>query len=111
MAEFVNDTLVLVVDLGSDGVAAYRLDLDTGRLSPAPAPWSALPPGFGPRHLALLPAHLVALAGELSGEIALLALDPETGALTLLDTERAEREFGAESRPAGSWPPLTADSW
>jgi 6-phosphogluconolactonase (cycloisomerase 2 family) len=31
----------------------------------------------------------VALAGELSGEIALLALDPATGALSLLDTERA----------------------
>jgi 6-phosphogluconolactonase len=89
MAEFVDDTLVLVVDLGSDGVAAYRLDLDTGRLMPAPSPWSALPPGFGPRHLALLPEHLVALAGELSGEIALLSLDAETGALSLLDTERA----------------------
>jgi len=89
MASFVGDNLLLAVDLGADGVAAYRLDPDTGRLLPAPASWSALPAGFGPRHLVVLPENHLALAGELSGEIALLVLDPETGGLRLLDVERA----------------------
>ena len=100
MATFVTDTLVLAVDLGTDGVAAYRLDIATGRLVPAPVPWSSLPPGFGPRHLVVLPDNFVALAGELSGEIALLRLDPETGALTLLDIERAS-ESAVTSAPSG----------
>ncbi len=100
MATFVSDTLVLAVDLGGDGIAAYRLDTATGRLSPASAPWSSLPAGFGPRHLVVLPENLVALAGELSGEIALLRLDPETGALTLLDIERAS-ESAVPSAPSG----------
>jgi 6-phosphogluconolactonase (cycloisomerase 2 family) len=89
MAVFVTETLLLAVDLGVDGVAAYRLDGETGRLSPAQVPWSVLPAGFGPRHLVVLPRDLIALAGELSGEIALLRLDPETGALSLLGVERA----------------------
>jgi len=100
MATFVTDTLVLAVDLGTDGVAAYRLDVATGRLAAAPVPWSSLPPGFGPRHLVVLPDGLVALAGELSGEIALLRLDPGTGQLTLLDLERAS-ESAVPSAPSG----------
>jgi len=100
MAVFVDETLLLAVDLGADGVAAYRLDTETGRLAPAPAPWSALPPGFGPRHLVVLPGNLVALAGELSGEIALLELDPATGALSMLDIERASGS-AIPSAPSG----------
>ena len=100
MATFVTDTLLLAVDLGLDGVAAYRLDTVTGKLSPAVVPWSRVPAGFGPRHLVVLPENLVALAGELSGEIALLRLDPDTGGLTLLDVERAS-ESALPSAPSG----------
>ena len=100
MANFVTDTLVLAADLGVDGVAAYRLDPENGRLGPAAAAWSALPAGFGPRHLVVLPRQLVALAGELTGEIALLRLDPATGALTLLDLQPASAT-GTMSAPSG----------
>lgn len=100
MAVFAADTLVLAVDLGVDGVAAYRLDPQTGRLEPAADAWSALPAGFGPRHLVMLPGDLVALAGELTGEIALLRLDPLTGGLTLLDL-RPAGATGAASQPSG----------
>lgn len=100
MATFVTDTLVLAVDLGVDGVAAYLFDPENGRLSPAAVPWSVLPAGFGPRHLVMLPGDLVALAGELTGEIALLRLDPETGELVLLDVERAS-ERSVPSAPSG----------
>jgi 6-phosphogluconolactonase (cycloisomerase 2 family) len=100
MAAFVTDDLLLAADLGVDGVAAYRLDQGTGRLSPAPIPWSSLPAGFGPRHLVVLPENLVALAGELTGEIALLRLDPATGGLTLVDQERAS-DHATHSAPSG----------
>jgi len=100
MATFVSGTLLLAVDLGADAVAAYRLLPESGRLEPAPVLWSAVPAGFGPRHLVVLPADLIALAGELSGEIALLRLDPVTGALTLLDIERASAS-PTPSAPSG----------
>lgn len=100
MVAFATDTLVLAVDLGVDGVTAYRLDAETGRLSPAAVPWSSLPAGFGPRHLVTLPDGLVALAGELSGEIALLRLDSDSGGLTLLDIERAS-DSAVPSAPSG----------
>ena len=100
MASFVSDTLVLAVDLGVDGIAGYRLDRATGRLAPAPTAWSVLPPGFGPRHLALLPDDLVAVVGELTGEIALMTVDPLSGGLTLrgLTTGTATGRF---SQPSG----------
>jgi 6-phosphogluconolactonase len=100
MAVFVTDTLVLAIDLGVDGVAAYRLDPQTGRLEPATDAWSSLPAGFGPRHLVMLPGDLVALAGELTGEIALLRLDPVTGGLTLLDLRPASAT-GRACAPSG----------
>jgi 6-phosphogluconolactonase len=100
MAVFVDGTLLLAVDLGVDAVAAYRLDRETGRLSAASTPWSSLPAGFGPRHLVALPDGLVALAGELSGEIALLELAPASGALTLLDRQRASTS-AVPSAPSG----------
>ncbi len=41
---------VLHVDLGLDKIFVWRLDLDTGKLTPAQHPYVALPPGDGPRH-------------------------------------------------------------
>ncbi len=100
MATFVSDTLVLAVDLGIDGIAGYRLDRIAGRLTPAPVGWSALPPGFGPRHLALLPDDLVAVVGELTGEIGLMSLDPVGGGLTLRG-RTAGTATGRFSQPSG----------
>jgi 6-phosphogluconolactonase len=100
MATFVDDTLVLAVDLGVDGIGSYRLDRGTGRLSPAPTAWSALPPGFGPRHVVLLPDNLIAVVGELTGEIALMTLDPQHGGLTLRG-RTAGTATGRFSQPSG----------
>ena len=53
---------ILAVDLGTDRLMAFRLDLERGTLSPAegrgdhaPSPWTQMPPGTGPRHLAFHP--------------------------------------------------------
>ncbi len=100
MAVFVTDTFVLAVDLGVDGIAGYRLDRRTGRLTQASQAWSALPPGFGPRHLTLLPDDLVAVVGELTGEIALMSLDPINGSLTPRG-RTAGTATGRFSQPSG----------
>jgi 6-phosphogluconolactonase len=67
---------LLVPDLGSDRVHRLRLGPD-GALAPS-APPVVLPPGSGPRHLVVLPEHLV-VACELSGELWLGRRDPEGG--------------------------------
>ena len=50
-----NGGFILAVDLGTDRLMAFRLDLERGTLSPADSPWTQLPPGAGPRHLAFHP--------------------------------------------------------
>jgi 6-phosphogluconolactonase len=47
---------ILVVDLGSDRLMAFRLDRERGALVPAETPWTQLSPGSGPRHLAFHPS-------------------------------------------------------
>jgi 6-phosphogluconolactonase len=50
-------SFILAVDLGTDRLMSLRLDMERGTLSPADSPWTKLPPGTGPRHLAFHP-HL-----------------------------------------------------
>lgn len=83
MISFVGPDLLLAVDLGIDAVVAYRLDRAAGTLTQVHR--SALPAGFGPRHVVALPGDRLAIAGELSGEVALASFDPATGAVTVLD--------------------------
>ena len=99
MVYFADDTLVLVPDLGADLIAAYRLDPVTATLA-ALAP-STLPPGFGPRHLVALPGDRVAVAGELSGEIALLGLDRTAGTLAVLDVQPGSEVSDPPAAPSG----------
>ncbi|SCL12980.1 lactonase family protein [Micromonospora inyonensis] len=69
-----------VVDLGTDSVYRYDLDVATGRLVPR-APRVRAHAGTGPRHLARHPdGRRVYLAGELDGTVTALDRDAE-GAL------------------------------
>lgn len=99
MVHFVSETLVLAVDLGMDAVAAYSLDPASGRLQPAALPISQFPGGFGPRHLVPLPGELVAVVGELAGELALARLNPSTGELSVLNVIA-----GTDTEEPPSWP-------
>jgi 6-phosphogluconolactonase len=77
----------LVADLGADRVFVYRYDRAGHRLSPAPTPFEALPPGTGPRHLAFHPnGRLVFLISELIPELRAYRWDARHGRLTLLQT-------------------------
>lgn len=50
-----DNRFVLAADLGLDRVFAYRLDPKAGGLVPGSPPFSAVPPGSGPRHLEIRP--------------------------------------------------------
>jgi 6-phosphogluconolactonase (cycloisomerase 2 family) len=79
-AVFVGEGRVLLVpDLGADLLRAFALDVVEASLSGIGA--SPLPPGTGPRHLALPRDGVVAVAGELAGSLCVGALDPATGAV------------------------------
>ncbi len=50
-----NRNAILAVDLGTDRLMAFHLDMEKGTLIPAETPWTQMAPGSGPRHLAFHP--------------------------------------------------------
>jgi 6-phosphogluconolactonase len=86
---------VFATNLGSDQIAQFRFDAATGMLTENDPPACALPPGHGPRHFQFSPDNrFVYVLHELSGHVAQLALNPDRGTLTLIET--------VASVPAGS---------
>ena len=78
---------IFAVDLGSDRIYVYRLDLDKGKLIPADPPWVQLEPGTGPRHLAFHPNDRFAyVVGELNSTVTSLRIDSEHGLLQAQQT-------------------------
>lgn len=77
----------VVADLGTDRLVSYRIRRDgsLGKLAE-----SALPPGAGPRHLALHPnGRFVFVMNELDSTIVSMALDEVTGKLSIIDARPA----------------------
>ncbi len=73
---------VLAVDLGSDTVYTYRLDLQSGRLTEVARAQTRA--GAGPRHLTFHPGGRYAyLANEVDNTAAVCAYDPDTGRLSI----------------------------
>jgi 6-phosphogluconolactonase (cycloisomerase 2 family) len=73
---------VLAVDLGTDTVYTYRLDLSKGTLTEVAQAHTR--PGAGPRHLTFHPGGRYAyLANEVDDTVAVCAYDPATGRLTI----------------------------
>lgn len=95
---------VLVADLGIDRIARYRLDDDAGRLTAIGA--IDLPPGSGPRHLAI-EGRYAYVAGELDSALTVVDLDADGG--TVLDSVSTvpadERSLPSAIRlsPDGRW--------
>ena len=81
---------VLHVDMGQDRIYSWRFDATAGTLSPAAVPFTSLPPGAGPRHLAFHPdGRLVYALTEESSTLSAYGYNGSTGALTLLQTVSA----------------------
>jgi 6-phosphogluconolactonase len=73
---------VLAVDLGTDTVYTYRLDIARGTLTEVSRAWTR--PGAGPRHLTFHPGGRYAyLADEVDNTVAVCAYSPATGRLDI----------------------------
>lgn len=70
---------LLAPDLGIDKIMIYRIDRQTGLLSPAPMPFMPIHAGAGPRHLAFHPSgKFLYLTEELSGTVGVFSYDRGT---------------------------------
>ena len=87
VTETVAGGVCIVADLGLDCLATYRLGGDGGL---TPLARTAMAPGAGPRHVALHPGgRFVFVTNELDSTVAALALDEDSGVLTLVETRPA----------------------
>jgi 6-phosphogluconolactonase len=87
VTEIVGGGIAVVADLGTDRLVSYRINADGSLQHLGEA---ALPPGAGPRHVALHPnGKLLFVMNELDSTVASLSLDGGTGALALIDVKPA----------------------
>ncbi|HEX8297063.1 MAG TPA: beta-propeller fold lactonase family protein, partial [Chthoniobacteraceae bacterium] len=71
---------VYVCDLGTDSVWVFQFDPEKGTLNPAASGPGKVPPGAGPRHLAIHPSgRFLYAANELGLSVTTFARDPGTG--------------------------------
>jgi 6-phosphogluconolactonase len=78
---------ILAVDLGADRLMAFCLDRERGTLSPADPPWTQLPPGTGPRHLAFHPHRPLAyVISELQSTVTVCRYLEHQGTFEALQT-------------------------
>jgi len=74
---------VLHVDLGLDKIFVWKLDQETGKLTPAETPAVSLPPGDGPRHFSFHPnGRWLYSIQEEGSTVVRFDFDQATGALT-----------------------------
>ncbi|GEO67638.1 lactonase family protein [Levilactobacillus spicheri] len=71
------DQRLVVLDLGTDELIVFNLDLTTGRLKSRQATFH-FRPGFGPRHL-LFQGTTALVLGELASEVAVLSYNTVSG--------------------------------
>jgi 6-phosphogluconolactonase len=102
-------SFILAVDLGSDRLMAFRLDREQGTLGPADPPWTQLPPGAGPRHLAFHPGRPFAyVISELRSTVTVLRYGERQGTFESLQTistlpdDFTGQNLGAEIKVAPS---------
>jgi 6-phosphogluconolactonase (cycloisomerase 2 family) len=78
-----NNRFVLATDLGQDRIYSYRLNEETGKLTPVAAkPYVNLPTGDGPRHFAFHPnKRWMYSIQEEASTIAFFHYDPDSGIL------------------------------
>jgi 6-phosphogluconolactonase len=82
-----SNRFALAADLGVDRVLVYRLDATAPSLTHVESSDALMASGTGPRHLAFHPTlPIVYVAGELNSSVSALRCDPDTGALTQMQT-------------------------
>lgn len=82
-----DNRFLFVPDLGLDKIVSYRLNTSTGKLTPNDPAFTAVPPGFGPRHMMFGKSGKFAyLLGEMSSKVITLSYDAAHGKLTPIQT-------------------------
>jgi len=80
-------TLAFVCDLGLDEVKIYKLDRETGKITPNDPAGVKMPKGTGPRHIHIAPDNTVAfVCGELAMTINVIAMDVKANKFELKQT-------------------------
>jgi 6-phosphogluconolactonase len=78
---------VFVSDAGIDKVLVYKLDSNTGKLTPNDPPFFQAAKGAGPRHFAFHPSDPLAFViNETDSTLTSMKLDPDKGSLTKIQT-------------------------
>lgn len=81
---------VFACDLGTDQIFIYRLDLETGLLTPHEPAFISTTPGSGPRHLAFTPDGTHAfMISEMGGTVTAYQYDSARGTLLARDSQSA----------------------
>jgi len=90
-------SLILVSDLGADRIVRYRLHPENGTLAPADPPEIRLPPGSGPRHMAVTPdgGRLYVLS-ELANTVTVFVRGSIIQTVSLLESQSEARNTAAE---------------
>lgn len=82
-----DNRFLFVPDLGLDKIVSYRLNTSTGKLTPNDPAFTAVQPGFGPRHMMFgKNGKFAYLLGEMSSKIITLSYDAAHGKLTPIQT-------------------------
>ncbi|WP_046468411.1 lactonase family protein [Allosalinactinospora lopnorensis] len=89
---------LLVADLGTDELRCYAFGPDGVQAGAAVA--ARLPPGTGPRHLAVHPSGHIYVTGELDSRIHVLRWDPVTATATPVADTAATTVRGERNHPA-----------
>lgn len=78
---------VYACDLGTDRIWIFELDAGAGTLSPAEPAFAKVPPGGGPRHMAIHPSgRTVYVNNEMGMSVTVLVRDPTSGGLEPVQT-------------------------
>jgi 6-phosphogluconolactonase len=79
---------LFVTDLGTDRIYSFEINTYSGRLTPAPKPYTEVKPGSGPRHFTFHPDGKHAyLAEELTSSVASFSYQKKTGRLELIEDQ------------------------
>ena len=93
------DRFAFVCDLGLDKVMIFAFDSSKGTLTPAHAPFVAVAPGAGPRHIAFHPnGRWAYVINEMGSTITSFAYDADRGGLREVQTESTlPKDFSGQS--------------
>jgi 6-phosphogluconolactonase len=82
-----DNRFAVAADLGLDDVLVYKLDPNTGSLTPNTPPFVAVKPGSGPRHFAFHPnGKFGYVLTEMATTVTAFSWDPRKGSLTAMQT-------------------------